>query len=87
MSKYPPKLRPTDQRKKDDHNAVIKAIADNAFAQYIDSMNPFDPGTLRFERFKRKYLRELPRALDFIERYKELCAVYGTEIYGLGENP
>lgn len=76
MNNYP-YLRPTDRRKKQDHALVIKAIADNAFAEYTDAMNPFDPGTLRFERFKRKYLVELPRAIDLVSRYRELRTVYG----------
>lgn len=73
-------MRPADIRKKEDHKLVIDSIYKNKFAEYSDKFNPFEVGTLRYERFKRKYIRELPKAIDVDCRFNDLCEVYGTEL-------
>jgi hypothetical protein len=71
-------MSPSDIRKKEDHLLVISSIYKNNYEEYSDSLNPFEVGTLRHERFKRKYIRELPKAIDTRFRFKDLCEVYGT---------
>lgn len=74
-------MSPSEMRKKEDHELMMKILYEKKFMDYNDALNPFDVGSLRFERFKRHYVKEQIKAIarDFI--LTSICADYGIEIW------
>ena len=63
------------QRRQDDQ-LIHDLLAKNP-VEYSESLNPFEEGTLRHERFARLYPRYRNTWLDTESRFEELCEVYG----------
>jgi len=64
-----PSVKPTQQRKNEDADIVDRALYASEGAEYSDSINPHEPGALRFERVKRYHRTKA----DF----DDIRAVYG----------
>lgn len=49
--------------KQEDHRLVKTVMRESGFVKYSDLLNPFNPvdDTVRYDRFKRKYERYLPK--------------------------
>ena len=71
------KLRPSIVRAKADAELVRKVLAKNNGLEYSIDMNPFDIGTLRYDRFERHYKNWRIGWLDTEARFRDLCEVYG----------
>ena len=57
-----------------------KLMRKHNYMRYQDSLNPYEKGTLRFERLKRYYVRDRKGFLETDSQFRELCDVYGTEL-------
>jgi hypothetical protein len=70
--------RPCKIQRAEDEKLIVKMIYDSDYAEYHESFNPFEKGTLRFERFERLYKRKRQSIFNTEIQYKHLCEVYGT---------
>lgn len=52
------KFSPTKIKRRKDLELVKKTLIRAKFQEYSDKINPFKLGSLRFERFKRYYIKE-----------------------------
>lgn len=68
-------------QKKADNELVEKSLVKNNYKEYSDDINPFEKETVRYERFKRKYIRYRPRRMDTNLIFEDLCEVYGTILH------
>lgn len=72
-----PCLRPTAERRKADVELIFKMLRKNKAAEYSESINPFEQGSVRFARFERIYKREQSKWHDLDALMDDLAQVYG----------
>jgi len=69
--------RPTAERRKADVELVFKMLRKNNAAEYSEPLNPFEKGTLRFERFERIYKLEQGKWHGLDAVMDDFAEVYG----------
>lgn len=70
-------LRPTDIRKQEDFDLVVKALRKSNGSDYRIEFNPYPIGNLRHDRFERYYRRELNAWRTAEKEFDSLAEVYG----------
>lgn len=74
---YSAKMKPSTLRRVEDMNLIIVMLNENDNKEYYEKLNPFEEGSLRYDRFKRHYIRTRVRNIDIALRFEELLTVYG----------
>ncbi len=70
--------KPSALKRAEDEQTITRMIFENDFSEYQETFNPFEKGTIRFERFERLYKRKCKSMLHTEIEFKHLCEVYGT---------
>lgn len=70
-------MKPSKIRQKEDATLVTYALRKSKAADYQPTMNPYEEGTLRHDRFRRYYERDVRSCRKMDAYFKDLCEVYG----------
>ena len=72
------RVKPSAVRRKADCKLIDDTLHKNDNSEYDASMNPFQVGELRHERFERLYKRERISNIEIEKRFNHLLEIYGA---------